>query len=206
MKTLFTIISYCFFLATNQTFAQSDGKQDFRNFPIVLIVQFHSMSMPFKDFKSNFRNIGFGIGTEVSHNGFHNWAQQFDIIWIKNKGIGNGILFSTQTAWRPMIAGNLFAEVKAGLGYMKAFRPSESYNQVDGNWISVGKKGKGMLTIPVGIGMGYYNYSGNLFASPFAAYQLVLVKNYNTDIPFVPQTLIQVGSRIHPDYSKLTQN
>lgn len=200
------MLAFCFLLVWNQAFTQSESQTEYRNFPIVLTLQFHALSMPFKDFKSNFKNVGFGIGTEVSHNGFHNWVQQFDIIWIRNKGIGNGILFTTQTAWRPMLGGNVFAEVKAGLGYMKAFRPSESFTQIDGKWISAGKKGKGMLTVPLGIGTGYYNYSGNMFASPFAAYQLMMVKNYNADIPFVPQSLVQVGSRIHPDYSRLTQN
>ncbi|WP_373496771.1 hypothetical protein [Aquiflexum sp.] len=206
MKTTTMLIVFCFLLSWNQAIAQSENQKNYRNFPIVLTLQFHALSMPIKDMKSNLKNVGFGIGTEVSHNGSHNWAQQFDIIWIKNRGIGNGILFSTQTAWRPMVVGNVYSEVKAGIGYMIGFRPSESFTQKDGNWISVGKKGKGMLTLPLGIGMGYYNHSQNMFVSPFLGYQFMLVKNYNLDLPFVPQSLLQMGGRIHPDYSKLGEN
>ncbi len=198
MKSTSTIIAFCFLLVWGKGFTQTESQKNYRNFPIVLTLQFHALSMPFKDLKSNFKNIGFGIGTEVSHSGMHNWSQQIDVIWIRNKSIGNGILFSTQSAWRPMIVGNVYSEVKAGIGYMVGFRPTESFTQNEGKWLSVGKKGKGMLTIPFGIGMGYYNYSQNLFVSPFLGYQMMLVKGYNQDIPFVPQSLIQVGGRIHP--------
>ncbi len=199
MKTVHVILTLCLLLASNQAMTQSENRNNFRNFPIVLSLQFHSLSMPFKDLKTNFSNIGFGVGTELSYNGSHNWAQKFDIIWIKNKGIGNSVLFSTQAAWRPMIAGNVYTEIKVGIGYMKAFRPSESFNQSNGRWISAGKKGKGMLTIPVGIGMGYFNYSEGMFISPFASYQMMLVNNYNLDLPYMPQSIIQIGSRIHPN-------
>lgn len=203
MKSTVIFIAFSLLLIWVQGFAQSESQKNYRNFPIVLTLQFHTLSMPFKDLKSNFKNIGFGIGTEVSHNGFHNWSQQFDIIWIRNRSMGNGVLFSTQTAWRPMMAGNVYSEIKAGIGYMIGFRPTESFSQKDGNWISVGKKGKGMLTIPVGIGIGYYRYSQGIFLSPYLGYQMMLVKGYNQDIPFIPQSLIQVGGKIH---SKSFQN
>lgn len=181
---------------------QIEGVKDYRNFPLVLSIQFHSLAMPFKDFKSNFKNVGFGIGTEISLNGSRNWVQQFDLIWVKNKGIGNALLFSSKAAWRPQVAGGLFTEVKAGVGYMLAKNPSKPYKQKNGEWIVSEKKRKGMLTVPVGIGMGYYQYSPNTFVSPFAGYQLLLVSGYNQTLPLVPQTLLQSGLRIHPNYNQ----
>jgi hypothetical protein len=169
----------------------------YRNFPIIITVNFHSLTLPFKDLKSNFSNVGFGVGTEVSFNGKQDWVQQFSINWNRNENIGNGLLFSTQTVWRPTIADHFYMEVKAGVGYSYCYRPVGSYRPENGNWVSVGNKGKGMLALLGGISAGYNNYSSTTYISPFASYQLIVLKGYNKSIPIVPETLLQVGSRIH---------
>jgi hypothetical protein len=196
MKNLIFKFFLLLLLSFQGVFAQDQSKK-FRNFPLVLSIQFHSLSTPFKNLKSNFRNLGIGIGTEVSHNGQNNWVQQFNLLWYHNKAIGNGFLLSTQTAWRPYLVSSMYGEMKAGLGYMIAGRPGKSFIQKDGVWASVGRKGKGMLTIPVGLGGGYHSYSSQTFVSPFASYQMMLVKGYNQSVPMVLQSLIQVGSRVH---------
>jgi hypothetical protein len=177
--------------------AQTDSQKSYRNFPIIVMVQFHNLSMPFKDMKSNFSNIGFGLGTELSYNGKSNWVQQFSATWHHNKTVGNGILLYSQAAWRPNIGSGVYSEVKAGAGYMYAFHPVESYKQNNGKWESVDRKGKGMFTLPVGISLGYQSYSEKTYISPFISYQFLLISGYNQSIPLVPETLIQVGSRIH---------
>lgn len=177
--------------------AQSDTQNSYRNFPIFVMVQFHNLSMPFKDMKSNFSNIGFGLGTELSYNGKSNWGQQFSATWHHNKTVGNGILLYSQAAWRPTIGSGIYSELKAGAGYMYSFRPVESYKQNNGKWESVDRKGKGMFTLPVGISLGYQSYSEKTYISPFITYQFLLISGYNQSIPLVPETLVQVGSRIH---------
>jgi hypothetical protein len=177
--------------------AQKDVQNGYRNFPIIVMVQFHNLSMPFKDMKSNFANIGFGIGTEFSYNGKSNWVQQFSATWHHNKTVGNGIMLYSQAAWRPNIGSGVYTELKAGAGYMYAFRPVESYKQSNGVWSPVDHKGKGMFTLPIGISVGYQSYSNKAYVSPFVSYQFMLISGYNQSIPLVPETLIQVGSRIH---------
>lgn len=172
-------------------------EKGYRNFPIIVMLQFHNLSMPFKDMKSNFSNVGFGIGTEVSYNGKSNWVQQIHATWHRNKHVGNGILLYSQAAWRPNFTNGFYGEVKAGAGYMYAFRPVESFRQNDGVWESVGHKGKGMLAIPLGISMGYQPHSSKTYVSPFISYQFLLISGYNQSVPLVPETLLQVGSRIH---------
>lgn len=178
-------------------FAQPDEKKDYRNFPLIVSLQFHSLAMPFRDIRTNFRNIGIGLGTEVSINGTQHWVQQINAVWYRNKAVGNGLFFYSQMAWRPTIASNIYTELKGGAGYLLSFRPVESYQQVNGIWQSAGHKGKGMLTIPLGISVGYNNYSSQSIISPFISYQFLLVTKYNTSIPLVPETLVQIGSRIH---------
>lgn len=181
------------FLAVSQT----ENRKDYRNFPLTLSIQFHAFSMPFKNFKTNFQNIGIGLGTEVSHSSKHNWVQEFSLIWVRNKTIGNGLFFLTQAAWRPYLSNPVFGEFKAGIGYHLAFRPRDSFKMVDGKWESVGKKGKGMLAIPLGIGLGMHHYSENIYTSPFINYQFMLLKGFNKTVPIIPETLIQLGTRTH---------
>jgi len=191
------ILELCFcLLVLTDSFCQNSEKS-YSNFPVIVTVQFHSLSLPFRDLKSNFSNIGFGIGTEVSHSGQQNWVQQFSASWYKNTSVGNGLFFSTQTAWRPTITGELYTELKAGIGYYYAYRPIESFKPDNGNWIPVGHKGKGMLTFPIGIGVGYSIYQSSTSFSPFLNYQLLILKGYNKSIPVVPETVIQAGTRIH---------
>lgn len=178
-------------------FCQSEGDKGYKNFPLVVTIQFHAFSLPFRDIKSNFKNIGIGLGTEVSLNGQANLAQQVNVVWYHNKVMGNGLFFYTQSAWRPTIKSEIFAEVKVGAGYLYSFRPSNSYKQINGDWVSVGRKGKMMFTIPVGISIGDHNYSSGTQVSPFVGYQFMLVNGYNKSIPLVPETLVQVGSRVH---------
>jgi hypothetical protein len=169
----------------------------YRNFPIIITIQFHSLALPFKDLKSNFSNVGIGVGTEVSFNGKRDWVQQFSIALNTNQNIGNGLLFSTQTVWRPTIADQFYGEIKAGVGYNYCYRPVESYRPENGKWVPVGYKGKGMFTLLGGVSAGYDNYSSSTYFSPFVSYQLMMLKGYNKSIPVVPETVLQVGSRIH---------
>src|SRR5215203_7051102 len=143
----------CFLLCSHSN-AQSKGAESYRNFPLIVTIQFHSLSLPFKDLKSHFSNVGIGIGTEVSHNGRQNWVQQLSVAWNRNKTVGNGLFLSTQTVWRPTIVDNFYTELKVGIGYYYSFRPTESFKPEKGSWIAVGRKGKGMLAIPAGLSIG----------------------------------------------------
>ncbi len=178
--------------------ASGQEQKTYTNFPIIITLNFHAFALPFRDIKANFSNIGIGVGTEVSFTGSSSTGvQQVQAIWYHNKAMGNGLLLQTQSVWRPDFNSNAFGEIKGGVGYLYSFRPSESYQQVNGKWISVGRKGKGMLAIPVGISAGINSRSTNAYMSNFISYQFLLVKNYNKSIPIVPETLIQAGSAIH---------
>jgi hypothetical protein len=171
--------------------------KDYRNFPITVSIQFQNFAMAFKKPTFSFKNFGIGIGTEVSHNGGHNWVQEFSIWWSGNKSMGNGLYFITQTAWRPYLGNPVFGEVKAGIGYKISYRPSDSFSPGPDGWVSRGKKGKGMLVVPVGAGLGLHSYRENLYTSPFVNYQFLLVKGLNPDIPWSPETVMQFGTRNH---------
>jgi hypothetical protein len=177
--------------------AQDKLHTNYRNFPLVVSLQFHALSMPFKDLKTNFSNVGIGLGTEIALGSTHDWSQQFNLIYYRNKNAGNGIGFYTQSSWRPTIAWHIYTEAKIGFGAMYSFRPVESYKQINGEWTSVGHRGKWMPVLPVGISLGYNKFSKNTYVAPFISYQLMIMGNYNKVLPAVPNTFIQIGSRIH---------
>ncbi|ELR69006.1 hypothetical protein C900_05564 [Fulvivirga imtechensis AK7] len=198
MKKIFLSLLLSLFVGFNIV-AQGDTEQNYQNFPIVLTLQFHAFAMPFQSVLSNFSNVGIGIGTEVSMNGSHEWVQQLNLMWYRNRAIGNGVMLYTQAAWRPEVVSDAYGELKLGAGYLLSFRPAESYKQANGQWISAGRKGKGMLTIPLGVSMGYKGFSSDAFVSSFISYQFMLVRGYNASIPLVPETIVQVGTAIQSD-------
>jgi len=176
---------------------QSPEPKNYSDFPLIITIQFHAFALPFRDLKSNFSNVGIGIGTELSFNGKASGAQQIQALWYHNKAMGNGLLLYTQSVWRPYFSSDGYGELKGGVGYLYSFRPSESFEQVNGAWKSKGHKGKGMLTIPIGVSAGYDANWNQSYVSNFISYQFLAVSNYNKSIPLVPETLFQIGSRIH---------
>lgn len=174
----------------------------YHNFPLVLGVQFHSLSPPFKNLKQNFRNVGFTLGSEISLGNTHKWAQSFQLGWYRNKNAGNGFMVYTQSVYRPYLLGNLFGEVKAGFGWLRSAHPSNGLKPVNGNWATVGKAGKGMLMIPAGVSLGYNAYGNGTYVVPTVSYQVFISGVYNQSYPFMWNSLLQAGTRVHLNSNK----
>ncbi|GAB3890291.1 hypothetical protein GCM10028803_00940 [Larkinella knui] len=167
-----------------------------RNWPLIVSLQFHAISMPFRDLKSTFSNVGFSLGTEVMYNRRANLLQQVQVGFYRNRNAGNGLSVFTQTAYRPHF-GPVYAEVKAGLGYHFAFHPNTTLVFKNGEWQSAGQRGKGMLMVPVGVSIGYQGTNTKPLFEPFVSYQFFILQGYNPEVPLLPNQLIQIGSRIH---------
>ncbi|MEL7425507.1 MAG: hypothetical protein AAFN81_21130 [Bacteroidota bacterium] len=164
-----------------------------QSWPIVVTVQFHAFSVPFRHFKSNFKNIGLGIGTELNYGSNSNFHQRFELIWYRNQAIGNGLLFQSQAIWRPTIGNDAFTEVKLGAGYLLSKRPVDSFQLQQGEWKRVGKRGKGIFCVPLGFGIGYKLTASNYQISPIVGYQAMALLKYNRSLPLVPETLLSTG-------------
>jgi hypothetical protein len=192
--------TFFFFLLVATAFlagAQKKTPNPYRNFPLLVGVQFHALSEPLKDSKSAFANLGFFAGTEVSLNGKSNWVQQLTVAWQHNKAAGNSLMVYTQTAWRPAIAAGIYSEIKLGVGRYFNQKPFDSYEQKDGVWKKNEHGGKWMTMIPVGISIGYQPKSPKTMISPFVTYQVYAAGKYNPSAPIITNQLIQAGSRIH---------
>jgi len=169
-----------------------EQRSTFENLPLIVSIQFHSLSMPFKNLKSNFRNVGIGLGTEISYGDSPNWLQRLTVIYYLNGHVGGGIGLLTHAIWRPYFTQELYGETQMGVGFVHVFRPVDSYVQREGQWVNVGKRGKTLIAVPVGLTLGVENKQ----FSPFVGYQFLLLNNYNKSISLVPNTLIQVGTHL----------
>jgi len=168
----------------------------YRNFPLIVTLQFQNFALPFHDLGSNFSHVGISIGTEVSFNGKQSWAQQVHAGYYLNKEAGNGFFTYTQTVYRPTVFKHFYTEVKAGVGWLRAFHPVDAYVFENGKWVP-DAGGKSQLLVPLGISIGYNDYSTNTYASPFITYQVIPAVFYDTTIPLNFYSLFQVGTRIH---------
>lgn len=177
----------------------ADSGKDYRNFPLIISVQFQNFALPFHDLKSNFTHVGIALGTEVSLNGKQNWAQQFQAGFYLNSEAGNGFFTCTQMVYRPTVFQHFFPEIKAGIGWQRVFHPVETYQFENGNWVSTAG-GKSQLIVPLGISVGYNDYSPKTYLSPFVSYQVIPALFYAKDLPLSFYSLFQVGTRIHFKY------
>jgi hypothetical protein len=111
--------------------------------------------------------------------------------------MGYGLVISTQSGWRPSLSDPLYSDVILGVGYFYSFRPENSYQQINGIWKNVGKKGKGIFAIPAGITIGLHDYKKENYVAPFLGYQFMLTTNYAKSLPVTPWSFIQVGTSVH---------
>lgn len=199
MQSLLFTILFSVLTGLFPAFAQAaapSSERPIRNWPLMVSLQFHSVSMPFRDLKSTFSNVGISLGTEVNYNRRGNLVQQFQIGFFRNANAGDGLFATTQAAYRPHF-GPVFTEIKAGLGYNLAFHPNTTLVFKNGEWQPGNQSGKGLLMVPLGISVGYQATRARPTFEPFVSYQFVVLQGYNPDVPLLPNQLIQIGSRIH---------
>jgi len=173
-----------------------DSNADYRNFPLIVSLQFQNFALPFHDLGSNFTHVGIAIGTEMSLNGKQNIVQQVQLGYYLNKEAGNGFFTYTQTIYRPTIFKNFYAEIKGGVGWQRVFHPVDAYEFHDGKW-ELTQGGKSQLIIPLGISIGYSDYKPDTYASPYISYQVIPALFYDETIPLNFYSLFQVGTQIH---------
>ena len=193
MRNIFIVILSLVLVAPTLAQERQGGNQ---NLPILVSLHFHALAVPFRHLKTNFKNIGIGIGTELNYGKQSRFNQRFSVVWYRNKYLGNGWLFQSQGIWRPTIGNSGFGEIKAGLGYLFTRRPIKSFQLKNGDWIAVNKKGKGLFSIPVGFGVGYILKESDYQISPFLSYDILVVSNYNRSVPIITETMVQFGTHL----------
>ena len=172
----------------------SDASPQAASWPLTISLQFHSLSMPFQDLKTTFSNIGIGLGTEFRYNRRGNLIQTLQVGYYRNRYAGDGLFVSTQAGYRPHF-GHLYTEFNMGVGWNYTFHPNTALQFRDGKWESLGRTGKSLLMLPVGMSIGYAK--PNAVFAPFVWYQFFALSGYNPSVPIVPNQLLQVGTHVY---------
>ena len=183
-------------LAHSQAPLAQPTKAAYQNWPVVVGVQFHTLSLPLSDGASAFSNPGLYVGTEFRYNRRATLLQGVQAGYYHNRYAGDGAFFAPQVVYRPRF-GPLYAELRAGAGVLYTMQPSRSYELKDGNWQTHNHGGKLTLMLPVGLSLGYNGRQAAPKISPFVSYQVFVMHGYNSSIPVVPNRLLQAGVRAH---------
>ena len=176
--------------------AQEVSPPPLPNFPIILSFHFSGVAMPFKDLKSLFSNIGVGIGTSRNWGNQSRFFQTIELRWWHNKAMGNRWLLDTELHWNPKLRNTIHGDLHLGVGYLWAKRPVKSYQPMNGTWVERRKKGKGMVAVPMGIGLRRLNASPAAFRAWGINYTIVWGLNFNPSIPILPEHLLVFDSTI----------
>ena len=159
--------------------AQQRGEiNNYRKFPITLGVQFQNFAMPFKDIGSNFRHLGFFVGTEISLNKNETLLQNAIMGSYFNKELGAGTYLSSQFIYQPHLFNRTFFRLQGGVGYLFVRHPVQAYKFENNAWKKTGG-GKSQLIIPIELSVGYSFETLLGKHSPFFSYQLSPALFYN---------------------------
>ncbi|CAN5628966.1 hypothetical protein BH09BAC4_BH09BAC4_23430 [soil metagenome] len=198
MKEIIVLVLGITSLATTPAVAQIPENESLRlgtpSWPLTISAQFHSLSLPFRDVRTAFPNVGVGLGTEFNYKRRGNLIQTMQVGYYHNRYAGDGLFVSTQAGYRPHV-GSVFAEIKAGVGWNYTFHPNTVVELREGQWQASEHTGKGLLMVPLGISIGYARPGA--VVAPFIGYQVFLLAEYNPSVPAVPNQLLQVGMHIH---------
>lgn len=168
----------------------------YENFPLMLSVKFQNLALPFQDLKTNFKNIGVGLATEVSWGGSKSLVQQFNVMWVFNNASGNTLTFYSQAVYRPSLTGALHGGVKGGISYTFMFKPNPSLAFNGKEWVK-GPSAKGMFGIPAGVHLSWQEPNRSAYSAPYVSYDLFLHSGFNRDVPVLPHTVLEIGNAIH---------
>ena len=175
---------------------QQKATDNYKKFPIIAGAQFHNFAMPFKDVGSNFKHLGFFVGTEVSLNKNGNLLQNITLGGYANKELGNGTYLSSQFIYQPHLFDRVFLRVQGGVGYLFVRHPVQAYKFKNNEWKEIGG-GKSQVIIPFELSGGYSFEAPFGKYSPFVSYQLSPALFYNQTVPLNFYSNILVGVRIH---------
>ncbi len=181
--------------AAQTLFAQNE------RFSYAIRLDFPNFSLPFDNFKENFRNGGLSFEVRYAYaeptvsRPFGTTQQVLQIGYFRNRYHGDHYFVNTQFAVAPTIGQNLEVGASLGVGYLWASAPGDNFqSDGNGNWATV-RNTKGFLTIPLGIRAGYHTKLGSVNWTPFLSYQIMPTIGYNDAIPIGPLNQFSVGNQ-----------
>ena len=168
--------------------------------PIFKISVFtHSIGIPFKDYVKKPLNLGVSIGAQFAYQKdiMNPLMQEFELSWFTHKHLNKGLMIKANISKNYFTDGGLFIAPEFGLGYIMDINEQASY----------GLKESGMYEKVSGISHGFVTQlaltagkridkEGANSIAPFIKYEGMIQLPYSDFTPFLPQTMLHLGSKI----------
>lgn len=185
----------CFIVLANTLSSQSFIKQT------TFTVSFfnHSIGIPIKDAFKLPINLGVTTGVEFSYTNdpIPKHIQRFELGWFRHKEISNSVWIKSDYVRRYTNKNGFSFDFQGGLGIIKDF----NYNQTfvlnsNGQYESIKDKGNYGMLVSLGFGAAYdININDEFSITPFLRYEGIFQTPYSSLLPFLPHSIVNVGSR-----------
>ena len=187
----------CIGILINQTGVSQSG---FFDEPIFrLSVYTHSIGLPFKDFVKRPLNFGISgsIGYAYNKDKANPLVQEFELSWFNHKHLNKAFMVKSNLSKSYFTDNDLNIDASFGIGYIIDLSENATYALQDN-----GKYGKSLdlksgFTTQIGFGVGKrISREGKSDFAPFIRYEGMIQLPYSDFTPFLPHTMLHVGTKI----------
>ncbi|HEX4957931.1 MAG TPA: hypothetical protein VFV46_07115 [Lacibacter sp.] len=157
-----------------------------------------SYYVPLKHFKVQNAQPVFMAGANHTLNTRQNLELGIRLGYNRHKYQGDGLFIQALIRYMPVIARHFQPMIGSGIGYQLSFYPSTSLKYDGTNWVQ-GPKSKGVIQVPLHVGIGYRSIeTKEAFITPFLAYQVNALFRYSPDLTPLPASNFLLGLRYAP--------
>lgn len=161
-------------------------------------LNFQVYGLPFQNLGGGFRNIGGAVGIDYALNKSGTTQQTLSFGYQSNRQHETSFYLNTQFCYRPLVFGALEPSVAIGVGRMLSYSNARNpyYEVKDGSWEKSSSQRQGHWQAPISLSLGYRTGLGHgRTLTPFVAYDVVPIINYNSAFVALPYSLLSVGTR-----------
>jgi len=177
-----------------------NAQSGFFDEPIFKVSVFtHSIGIPFKDYVKKPLNLGVSIGAQFAYNKEKQdpWMQELELSWFNHRHLNKGLMIKTNLSKNYFTDSGLFVAPEIGLGYIMDLSENASYKLSDeGRYEKAPGISHGFISqISFTAGKRFQKDGKNAYA-PFIKYEGMIQFPYSDFTPFLPHTMIHIGSKI----------
>jgi hypothetical protein len=174
------------------------AQENFFEQPVFSIsIYTHSIGIPFKHIIKKPLNLGIAIGAEFSYpnQGKERHVQRVEAGYYFHKHLQKVVWLKTDYVRRFQDGEGVLGEVSLGVGYMRDINAYKTFTKgANGTYQPTKNADAGGLITSLGIG-GAYRIHDEEALAPFLRYEGWLQLPYSQLMPFMPHSMLHLGSR-----------